>query len=329
MLDFLAIGDTAVDEFIRLKDARVTCDIHDEHCTISMRWGDKIPFESATLVPGVGNAANAAVAASRLGLSSALLAHIGTDRLGDEAFSAFTREKLDTSYIERHDSIPTNHHYVLWFESERTILVKHEAYPYRFPPEAPAPKALYLSSLGEGTEQYHREIGNYIEAHPALFFAFQPGTFQMKMGKEVLTSLYRRADFFACNKEEAERILERKGTIRELIGGLRGLGPKIVILTDNRNGAYAFDGKKVFFVPLYPDPRPPFERTGAGDAFASSVAAALVSGLPLPEALLWGPVNAMSVVQKIGAQEGLLTRAELDGWLKKAPPDYQVTEFVH
>jgi len=78
-MDFLAIGDTVVDEFITLKDAQVNCNVNRENCTLTMRWGDKIPYESSTLVPAVGNAANAAVAAARLGLKSALVSNVGND----------------------------------------------------------------------------------------------------------------------------------------------------------------------------------------------------------------------------------------------------------
>jgi sugar/nucleoside kinase (ribokinase family) len=76
---------------------------------------------------------------------------------------------------------------------------------------------------------------------------------------------------------------------------------------------------------MYPDERGPFERTGAGDAFASTVAAALALGKPLEEALLWGPINSMSVVQEVGAQKGLLTREALLSYLDKAPASYTVT----
>ena len=62
--DFIAIGDTTVDEFIRLHEAHVSCDLNHEACTISMKWGDKIPYEFSVLVPAVGNAPNAAVAAA-------------------------------------------------------------------------------------------------------------------------------------------------------------------------------------------------------------------------------------------------------------------------
>jgi sugar/nucleoside kinase (ribokinase family) len=77
-----------------------------------------------------------------------------------------------------------------------------------------------------------------------------------------------------------------------------------------------------WFIGLYPDPRAPFDRTGAGDAFASTAAVALLSGKSVPEALAWGPVNSMSVVQGIGAQKGLLSRAALEDYLAKAPATY-------
>src|SRR3989344_1717578 len=91
-MDFIAIGDTTVDEFIKLKEAHVSCDVNHEECTISMRWGDKIPYELSVLVPGVGNAANAAVAAARLGLSSGLISNVGNDHYGKEILATFKRE---------------------------------------------------------------------------------------------------------------------------------------------------------------------------------------------------------------------------------------------
>ena len=66
----------------------------------------------------------------------------------------------------------------------------------------------------------------------------------------------------------------------------------------------------------------PFERTGAGDAFASTAVVALLSGKSVPEALAWGPVNSMSVVQDIGAQRGLLKRDVLEKYLADAPAGY-------
>jgi ribokinase len=326
-MDFIAIGDTAVDEFIRLKEAKVHCNINNEDCTISMKWGDKIPFEFSVLVAAVGNAANAAVSARRLGLSSGFISNVGNDRYGEETLSTFKREGVDTRYIKVNDDMLTNHHYVLWFESERTILIKHEAYAYTLP-EDMNPKWLYLSSIGENAASLHDDLSVWLTKHPQTKLAFQPGTFQIKLGKEKLKTLYGLTEFVACNKEEAQRILEIKTSdVKELLTQMRALGPKIVLITDGTAGAYAYDGTVMCKVPMFPDQRQPYERTGAGDAIASTIVSALALGRPLEEALLWGPINSMSVVQEIGAQKGLLTRDTLESVLFHAPPEYRLKPF--
>ncbi len=324
-MDFIAIGDTTVDEFIRLKEADVHCALDRENCTISMAWGDKIPYEFSVLVPGVGNAANAAVAAARLGLRSAFVSNVGKDHYGEQALASFVREGVDTRYVAVNDGIATNHHYVLWYEAERTILIRHEAYPYVLPEGFEPPRWIYLSSAGERSEAFHGALAAWLAEHKETKLAFQPGTFQMAMGKEKLAPLYAATELVACNKEEAERILETGETdIRKLLEGMRALGPKLVLITDGPNGSYAYDGERMFKVPMYPDPKPPFERTGAGDASTSTFVAALALGKPLEEALLWGPVNSMSVVQEIGAQKGLLSREQIEKYLSEAPEGYRV-----
>src|SRR5579859_7411308 len=91
------------------------------------------------------------------------------------------------------------------------------------------------------------------------------------------------------------------------------------------SGAYASDGQKRLKMPLYPDPKPPYDRTGAGDAFASTFVAAAMKGLTLEDALRWAPINSMSVCQKLGAQAGLLTEKQLLELLHKAPAHYKPT----
>lgn len=327
--DFLAIGDIVTEPFIRLKDASVHCSIDTERCEICMRFGDKIPYEFAELAVAVGNASNAAVAASRLGLSSSLRAYVGEDRYGIECIEKLVEEGVDTSLMVTESGKNTNYHYVLWYESERTILVKHEEFNYTVPELAESPKWLYLSSLAENSLPYHEAIAGFLEKHPNTKLAFQPGTFQMKLGKEALAPLYARSELFFCNKEEAERILGLPGgqEIKTLLSALRALGPKIVIITDGRDGAFAHDGERFMFVPMYPDTRGPFERTGAGDSFASTVTSALALGKPLEEALLWGPINSMAVVQEVGAQKGLLSREALEAFLASAPSEYRITDL--
>jgi ribokinase len=327
MTDFFAIGDIVTEPFIRLKDAEVHCRLDNEACELCMRWGDKIPYESATVCAAVGNASNAAVAAARLGLSSALRAYVGDDRFGPECREVLQSEHVSDKYVVTEAGKLTNYHYVLWYADNRTILVKHEDFTYTVPTLPKAPKWIYLSSLAANSLPYHIALAEWIKQYPDSKLAFQPGTFQMQLGVAALKEIYERSDLFVVNKEEAERILEKPvgSDIKELLTSVKALGPKIVVITDDKRGCYAVDEtNKMIHVPRYPDPRAPFEITGAGDALASGTASALALGKPLEEALRWGSANASSVLQAVGAQKGLLTREQLEAAIANPPAAWDI-----
>lgn len=325
-IDFLAIGDIVTDAFIRIKDANVTCEVDEHDCKLSLRFGDKVPYESVEEIRAVGNSANAAVAAARLGLSSALIANVGNDTQGHNCVTTLTQNGVETHYVRFHDGIPTNYHYVLWYDVDRTILVKHASFPYIFPGDVAAPKMIYLSSLGENSLEYHQQIAAFVSAHPETKLVFQPGTFQMKIGTEALKEIYSQTYAFFCNLEEAQRITQTESSdVRVLFKKLHALGPKLVFITDSINGAYGSDGIEAWFIPAYP--HAPYERTGAGDAFASAVSVALLMGKSVPDAMVWGPINSMSVVQYVGAQKGLLTQEKIAQYIAEAPADYAPREL--
>lgn len=325
-IDFLAIGDIVTEPFIRITDAEASCDLDQEHCKLSLRFGDKVPYESVEICHAVGNSPNAAVSAARLGVNSYLMSYIGDDQIGKEDLESLVKDNVHIDYMMTVPGMASNYHYVLWYDVERTILVKHTEFPYSFPMNLPEPKWIYLSSLASNSAPYHDQIGEYLVAHPNVKLAFQPGTFQMKLGVETLKNIYDHTEVFFCNFEEAQRILatEEKDKIK-LMEMLRALGPKIVVVTDGIKGAYAHDGNEAWFMPVYP--QEPFERTGAGDAFSSTFTTALLLGMSIPEALSWAPINSMSVVTQVGAQKGLLTREKLEEYLKNAPEDYKPSKL--
>ena len=322
-IDFLAVGDIVIDAFIKLKDAHVHCKIDTDACELCVRFGDKVPYESVTVVPAVGNGPNAAVSARRLGLTSAIVTHIGDDKHGADCLESLKNDEIITTYVEKEKDKPTNYHYVLWYDVDRTILVKHTEFDYKFP-NIPKASWIYLTSLASNTLPYEEEIAEYLKNHPETKLAFQPGTFQIKLGAEKLKDIYKRTEIFFCNVEEAEKILNiETKDIPTLIKGIHALGPKIVSISDGPNGAYAYDGANIYFQPAWPDQKPAYDRTGAGDAFASTTTAAIALGLDLPMALKWAAINAMSVVQQLGAQKGLLSRTQIEDYLKSAKPEFE------
>jgi len=319
--DFIAIGDTTTDAFIRISQASVYDDPKKGE-QICLDNGSKIPYDELHVIPAVGNSPNAAVSAARLGLNSGLITDYGDDDFGKKCTERLVSEGISEDYIKIHKGKISNYHFVLWHKAERTILIKHEEYPYEFP-DVGSPKWMYFSSVGENSIPYHHEIAAYLKAHPDIKFAFQPGTFQIKLGYEKLKDLYAETEVFFCNKEEAQLILGTKeDDIPTIARAMSDLGPKISVITDGPRGAFAFDGADVWFMPIYPDPAPPLERTGAGDSFSSTFTSALALGKSVDEALMWGPINSMNVVQNIGAQAGLLSREKLEEYLANAPEDY-------
>ncbi len=325
-IDFLAIGDIVIDAFIKLKDASIVGEPDTPEYKICLPFADKVPYEDVFVVPAVGNASNAAVSAARLGLNSALVSNIGDDLNGKDCLKALQNDQVDTDFIKINQGMKTNYHYVLWYPPERTILIKHEKYNYTLP-EVEEPKWVYFSSVSEDAFPFHNTVAEYLEDHPNIKLAFQPGKNEIKLGKEKLEKLYQKSEIFFCNVEEAEKILSsEEGEVRDLLKKMHKLGPRNVVITDGPKGAYGYDGKDVWFINPYPDPKPPYERTGAGDAFASTVVAAIILGKTLPEALAWGGVNSMSVVQDVGAQKGLLSREKLEEYLKNSS-DYRARKI--
>lgn len=325
--DVLSLGDIVTDDFIKLLDKEEKIEHERNGGTwLAIPFGTKIPFDHREVVPGVGNAANAAVAFARLGLKSGFVTNVGDDQYGRDMIHSLEKNQVDTRFTRINSGKKSNYHFVLWYKDERTILIRHEEYIYLWPHFHPSevPRWLYFSSISKRAIPYHDQVATWLHNNPEVKMAFQPGTFQMEAGTKRLHRIYQRSEVLILNREEAVTVGGGKhDDINDLIDHLHMLGPRIVVVTDGPHGAYASDSTDRYSMPLYPDPAPPYERTGAGDAFASTFVAALAKGLSLQDALRWAPINSMSVVQKVGAQAGLLSEHTLLTYLHHAPKDYQ------
>ena len=156
--------------------------------------------------------------------------------------------------------------------------------------------------------------------------SLNPGTIQISEKSKELFELIKHTDLLFLNKVEADTLLgiTKKTDIRTILSHLSQLGPTYVVVTDGKNGAYAFNGVQFDYTPMFPGKR--VEATGAGDAFASGFLGALVFDNNHAEALRWGSVNAASVVGEIGPTKGLLSHTEIKKRLK-AKPKYKTKEL--
>jgi len=326
-LDILAIGDIATDIFIKIKEAEEVCDSSGDDCKLCLDFGAKIPYESVDVCHAVGNSSNVAISVSRLGLKSGLMTNIGDDQNGIDCMEILKQENVDLNFIKKESQKITSNHYVLWYKGERTILTKHEAYNYewtktKISEEYHSPSWIYLSSLGENSSSFYKEIAGYLERHTKVKLAFQPGTLQIKLGYEKLIEIYKKTDIFLCNKEEAEKILNLENEeITVLLKKIFDLGPKIVVITNGFKGAYSYDGKEILFIKSLE--MKAIESTGAGDSFSSAFISAIFLGKSINDALLWGVINSASVVLFIGPHKGLLTQNQIENKIKDMSNDYK------
>lgn len=330
-IDVMSVGDIVTDAFIKLLDDQAKSYVDEQgNKWLAMPFGSKLPFDHVEVIPAVGNAANAAVAFARLGLNSGFVTNVGGDQEGRDMIASLDKDDVDTRFVRIHPRKKSNYHYVLWYKDERTILIKHEDYKYHWPHlrSDEVPRWIYFSSISEHALDYHDQLATWLEKHPKVHLAFQPGTFQMKAGAKRLKGIYRRSSILILNREEA--VIVGGGNhddMNDLFDKLHALGPKVVVITDGPAGAYGSDGSNRFKMPLYPDPGPPVDRTGAGDAFASTFVACAAGGMSLEDALRWAPINSMSVVQEVGAQAGLLNKNHIKSYLENAPEWYKPTRM--
>lgn len=318
MFDLISIGDSVIDTFIPLTDA-VVATIQGEPM-LCLRYGDKIPVgDSISLV--AGNAANNAVGSSRLKLKTAIYVNIGNDQDGQKIKDKLKDEGIDTRFVTLNKNLPSNHHVVLDFKGERTILIHHQPWKYNLP-DFDRTKWVYFTSLSPTFVESNivDQLINYLERVSAKLL-YNPGTFQIKTGVKKNPRLLSLTEVFIVNTEEAKTILgygeNENIPVKKLLKSICDLGPQMTIITDGAEGSYGFDGEVFYHLGIFPAKLK--EMTGAGDAYATGVLAGVFHGNSLPLAMRWGAANGASVVEQIGPQAGLLTYDQIQARLKEHP----------
>jgi len=314
--DIVSIGDTTIDAFIELHEASVHCAVDHTNCQLCLSYADKVPYEKLTLLPA-GNSTNNAVGSARLGMKNAFVTAVGNDNQGKQIERELSKEGVDTQFIHVNKNAQTNFHFVLSFQGERTILIKHNKFQYKLPAKLDT-EWIYFSSMAAGTEKFHKELENFLNKNPKIKMAFNPGTFQMRMGTNKLKGLYKRTEILFLNREEAQLVLKTQTkNVKTLLQGMHKLGAKIAVITDGRQGSYASGQTRVWYLDQFEGPH--IEATGAGDAYGTAFTSAIYYGKPLNEALAWGTVNGGYVVQFVGPHAGLRSKSQIEHYLKNHP----------
>jgi len=325
MFDIITLGDAVSDLFIKPEELSIMCPaskIKERTCfepVLCLGYGEKISIEDIHYDIG-GSAANVAVGLARQGFKVGFIGAVGRDSKGAEILARLKEEGVSPRFLKKIKEIKTNFSLIFSYKGERTILVYRGLVDYSqiSIPKNLSTKWLFIGPLGEGFEKLYSQIISLV-CQKNIKLALNPGRIQIKKGGSALKEILPVSKVLFLNKEEAEEICltKRPALLKDLLASLKAMGPEIIFITDGSEGAYSFDGEEYLKISAYRADRK--EVTGAGDAFSAGALGALVLGKDTKEALQWGVINSASVIEKIGAQNGLLSLPQIQRRLKGAP----------
>jgi len=310
MFDIITVGSATVDVF-------VNTDISQKGNKIQYPIGSKILVKDLKFLTG-GGGTNTAVSFSRLGLKVAYLGKIGSDENGKKILDLLKKEKV--RFIGAKGEGMSGYSVILdSVELNRTILAyKGENNNLRFgdiDTKKLKTKWFYFSSMIGESFKTQKMLARFAVKN-GIKIAYNPSSYQVKMGTSHLKDIMSGVYILVINKEEAYMFVGKKD-MKHSLKKLRELGPEIVCITDKGNGVYAYDGK--FAYTLKPHKISLRERTGAGDAFGSGFLAGIIKGNNIEFALQLGLANSESVIQHYGAKNKLLKWNEAVVRIRNSP----------
>ncbi len=320
MYDVICFGSATEDVFVDTEFKEI---ISKKRHFIGYPAGAKIIVKELRFSTG-GGGTNTAVSFARLGFKTGYIGNLGMDFSAQKILDELKRENVDflgsisdgfSGFSVILDSAE-HHRTVLTYKGANDHL---EFSGIRNKLDS---KWFYFSSLMHKSFETQKRIFEYASRH-GVRIAYNPSEYQVKQGFSRLKGMLAKTEILVLNKEEAKLLLGFKTSadvsIETLAQKISRLGPKIVGITDEDKGAYAYlQGNKLFYS-LVPHNIKAVEKTGAGDAFASAFVSGIIKGRDIEFSLQLALANAESVIKHFGAKNKLLGWNEAMAEVKKNP----------
>lgn len=268
--------------------------------------GETVLGEDFYIIPG-GKGANQAVAASKLGAESLMIGCVGNDSNGEFSLTNLNNMDVNTKCIKISSDLPTGVANIIVAEGDNSIIVisgsnynitketidqnKHiilEADMVMLQLEIPMEAAEYTAELCK-----KNNVKVMLNPAPAV---------------ELSESLIQNSTYITPNEHELKIIFGKKNS--ENTDSIIKNYPNKLIVTMGSKGVKYFDGSEIKSIPAYTVDI--VDTTGAGDTFNGGLAAALVRGESLEEAIKFANKAAALSITKLGAQSGMPTLEQLE-----------------
>ncbi len=330
MFDIITIGSATSDNFLEGDFTLEKWPKAPSGKALVLPYGEKLEIKKVYLTMG-GNSANASVTFARQGFRTACFGKIGNDLSGKEIIQRLKNEKV-TPLFSVSEEKPTAYSVLLLEKGERTILGYHGAADTMQMKDVPWNKLKsswwYLSLAGE-SDKFLKPLLSFAKKN-RIRVAFNPSGHHIRHKRKQIISALKDLSFLVLNKGEAADLVGMSfKKEKEVFKKLDKMTPGIVAVTDGSSGVTVSDGKFLYKARIFKEKKIA-DRTGAGDAFGSGFVAGLMTGSrkskvespksksnsqrfspeDIKHAIRLASANATSVVESVGATEGILTKKE-------------------
>jgi len=305
--DVITVGSSTIDVFAHTDPTQSELLRVHNHTDVAYPLGAKILIKELNIFTG-GGGTNTAVAFSRLGLKAAYLGRIGDDDNGSIIMKNLADEKVE--FIGKRGGISGYSVILDAVHDDRTIFT-FKGCNDDFDIKGAGflgldTKWFYFSSMMNHGFLALEKIAAYAKKKD-IKVAFNPSLYLAKKGYPYLKKVIKYTEILIYNKEEAQAMLGLASeNVFELLAETAKLGPKIIVITDGKNGGSCYNAYEKMFYSLRPLPIKIIETTGAGDAFASGFVAGNILGKSTDYSLRLGMLNAESLISGLGAKTKLL-----------------------
>ncbi len=268
------------------------------------RPGETVRGEGVRLRPG-GKGANQALAAARAGADVTLVGRIGSDRDGARYREELSRRGVNVDHLQSsRDEITGRAIICVAPHGENTIVVIPGANAELSEPDVDA-----LVTQPPGVVLLQLEIPPRTVEHSASLFASRGSRIILNPSplERLSPALMTLADPLVVNEHEAAQLAgapEGEADPASVARRLISKGARSVVITLGAAGAYVADRSSGHH--LAAPAVDAVDTTGAGDAFAGTLAAALARGVRLPAAAASAVAAASAATGWSGAQDWTL-----------------------
>jgi sugar/nucleoside kinase (ribokinase family) len=283
-------------------------------------WGTTAWVDTIELNLG-GNGSNTSYALGMLGVPVRLLGMVGQDPFGERALGILKRGGVDLSWVGRSQAPTTTTVCPVNAAGDRLFLHCVGSSSEVFPEPIEFTSAMlagmshfHLANLFALPRMRRRAPESLHNARAAgLTTSLDTGWDARGRWLEDIEGCLPHLDLLFLNQDEA-RMLSGSADPDQAARRMQALGAGDVVIKLGADGCAVFTADCVTRFAAFPVDV--VDTTGAGDCFVAGFLTALSEGGSYPDAARFANAVGALSVQKLGAINGVLTRAETEAWLR-------------